>query len=86
MARRWRTLLSALRAGTVGRAKEEAQKEREKMVRKEGREGSRRADKEMLYGELWFSTSPSSVRDEQLQAVPSGSRLTVSMSCVNVIV
>lgn len=53
------------------------------MVRKEGREGSRLADKETLYGELWFSTSPSSVRDDELQVVPSGSRLTVSMSCMN---
>lgn len=56
--------MSALHAGTVGRVKEGVQ-EREKMVRKEGREGSRLADKETLYGELWFSTSPSSVRDDE---------------------
>lgn len=48
--------------------------------RGKGRERGRcDKDKEMLYGELWFSTSPIWVGDDEL-VVPSGSRLTVSMS------
>lgn len=53
------------------------------MVKKEGRERSQHADKEMLYGELWFSTSPRSARGDQPLVVPSGSRLAVSMSCMS---
>lgn len=48
------------------------------MARREGA-GAGWRDKEMLYGELWFSTSPIWMGDDEL-VVPSGSRLTVSMS------
>lgn len=49
------------------------------MARRRGGRERGRCDKEMLYGELWFSTSPIWIGDDEL-VVPSGSRLTVSMS------
>lgn len=56
-----------------------ASRERQERRGEKGRERGRcDKDKEMLYGELWFSTSPIWIGDEL--AVPSGSRLTVSMS------
>lgn len=80
VARRRRTWTSALSPGTVGRAKEEAQKERERdrdrLVRKWGEKAAGVHIKRCFMGSCGLAPVPV----QRHQVVPSGSRLTVSMS------